>query len=277
MAFTPLNGYRPIEFTDEGQQFVLPLSAFYLDDTGKVQSNSALYAAHQKQLDALLASLTASGIVQALPEPPPAPAMEISAERAGTAGNDIIVTFANGRPDPNTDKPIFDATVTQKNTYTGLTAATISGIIGDAPGTGTTPGLVYVSSGPNPGVPADTANPIALADNQGAYEATIDDANAAQAFKLRARVDDPEATKITVAIKDLDGGANPPTFTLVASWTDQENALKPEDMSTKFTYLLQVDPPQDGVVKAPADGDVPLKGGTDGGGATKASATVWSG
>src|SRR6266436_3230409 len=119
MAKTPVTGAGPIEFTDDGEQVVIPLSAFYLDANGALTSDSALYsnAKSKATVDAWLKQLQEGGVIQAATLPPPAATMVLTAKDAGAAGNNIAITFSN----VDTAAGTFDAEVKEQETYTGLT------------------------------------------------------------------------------------------------------------------------------------------------------------
>src|SRR5260370_22095599 len=120
MATAPATANGPIEFTDQnGKQFLIPISALFFD-TGTLKTNWPLYQQNKPEIDALLKYLQSSGAVKTAPQPAPVAAMVISAKQPGSAGNDVVINFSNVQPHQNAPTT-FDASVTETNTYAGLT------------------------------------------------------------------------------------------------------------------------------------------------------------
>jgi len=273
MAKTPVTGHGPIEFTDDGKQVVIPLSDFYLGANGALTSESTLYAnaTSKAALDAWLKELQADGVVKAAALPPPGTVMEITAKAPGAAGNNISITFSN----VNAGAGTFDAEVEEQETYEGLTKDTVKNVLGTAPGGGTSPGLVFVSSAGAPTQPANGMYPI-IADpgGSGNYIADIGDGAGGIAFTVQSRAVDAEATNTVVEIKD----ANPNTFTLVATWKKPKAVgLQPAGLQGSFAYEITVAAPAGGQLDLPAPGTVALRGGSNGAAPAAASATVFAG
>jgi hypothetical protein len=273
MAKTPVTGHGPIEFTDDGEQVVIPLSDFYLDDNGALTSESTLYtnATSKAAVDLWLKQLQADGEVKAATLPPPAPAMVITAKAPGAAGNNIVVTVSNVDANAGT----FDAEVEEQETYEGLTKDTVKNVLGTAAGGGMSPGLVFVSSAGAPTQPANGVYPI-IADpgGSGNYIADIGDGAGGTAFSAQSRAVDAEATNTVVEIKD----ANPNTFTLVATWKKPKAVgLQPTGLQGSFTYEITVAAPAGGQLGLPAAGTVALRGGANAAAPATASATVFKG
>ena len=96
MADTPATGMGPPNFTDGGEQFVIPLSALYFVSGVTLKTSSPLYAHHQHALDCWLAYLQSSGLVTPSPVAPPAAAMLVTAESASPKSARNSSVPANG-------------------------------------------------------------------------------------------------------------------------------------------------------------------------------------
>jgi hypothetical protein len=272
MADTPVAAMGPLEFTDEGEQFVIPLSALYFDSGITLKTDSPLYAQHRHALDGWLAYLQSNGLVTPAPQPPPTAAMVITAAGTGSSGNDIAIAFTNVQVDPVTQDTTFDATLTQTDTYPGLTPETLTDVIGTAPDTGSRPGLIYVSSGGTPAQPANGAVALNVAGPPFTFD--VSDGQGATAFSLRTRSDDADAADTAVTITAADDPSSPTTFTLTATWTKQATGIHASDLGTSFAYEITVAAPPGGQLLPPAPGRVVLRGGSDLTGPTAASVTV---
>jgi hypothetical protein len=274
MAKTPAAASGPLEFTDEGEQFVIPLSHLYFDAAGALKTDSTLYAQHQARIDAWLDYLKKQGLVTPAPQPPPAPAMVIKAKDRGSAGNNITLTFSNPRKDAQ-HNDIFDASLTETDTYPDLTPDTIKDVLGPAPGSGSKPGLVYVSSAGAPTQPAD--GDYQLGGN-GPYTVDVHDVHGNVAFTLTSKAQNAEALHTAVHITGAADPNKPNTFTLVAEWTKQPAVgITPGALEGNFAYEITVSPPEGGQLRAPAPGTVALRGGSDAQGPTTAAVTVTAG
>ena len=271
MADTPATAMGPLEFTDEGEQFVIPISALYFDSGGTLKTSSPLYAKHKQALDGWLAYLQGQGLVTPAPVPPPAPAMVITALETGSTGNDIVIAFSNVHEDPNTHDVIFDAELTQTDVYPGLAPDTVGDVLGTGPGNGSRPGLVYVSSGGTPTQPANGSYPLS-----GGPPATADisDGHGGTAFSVTTRSNNADSTHTTVEISAADDTSNPDTFTLTATWSNQVTGIQPGDLEGSFASEITVAAPDGGQLLPPAPGTVSLRGGSDVTGPTAASVTV---
>jgi hypothetical protein len=276
MAKTPVTGHGPIEFTDNGEHTVIPLSAFYLDDNGVLKSDSALYtgATSKAAVDRRLHELQKQGVVKAATLPPPKPPMVITAKTPGAAGNNISVTFSN----VDTAAGTFDAELQEQETYEGLTKDTVKNVLGTAAGGGTSPGLVFVSSAGAPTHPADGTYPV-IADPDGSenFIANISDGADGTAFTVQSRAVDAEATNTEVEIKNAADPQNPNTFTLVATWKKKVVGLQPNGLQRSFAYEITVAAPAGGQPGLPAAGTVALRGGANAVNPAPASATVIAG
>lgn len=272
----------PVGFTNaQGQQVSIPLTDLYFDDKGAIQADKWVpfnTSPDQASIASWLKHLVKSGDLvkdptPPLPPPPPPPptaAMLIAARDKGVEGNSIQIVVSGIRPDPaDSTKTIFDVKVTETDTYTGLTAATIQQKLGNAAGAG----LVFVSS-LNPGTPI--AGPSQLVwDGVAANsaKATIKKADNTDAFELTAKRAGADGANTAVTITIEDPVAE--TFTLVALWTKTATGIEVADLGTNFDYEITVDPPvSGGTILVPASGTIVLSGGADAMGPVAASAVV---
>src|SRR2546425_4171088 len=127
MPKTVVLGNGPIAFTEQGGQMLLiPLSALTLDGN-TIQANPPYNTDEIRQW---LQYLVNTGFLTAGSTPSPKPAMAITATDTGLAGNNIQVVFSNITPDPanptNADKTTFDATISETDTYNGLSVDSTS-------------------------------------------------------------------------------------------------------------------------------------------------------
>ena len=269
MADTPATAMGPLEFTDEGRQFVIPLSALYFD-SGALKTSSPLYAKHKHALDGWLNYLQSNGLVTPAPVAPPAPAMVITAADTGSTGNDIVISFSNVHEDQS-HNTVFDATLTHIDTYAGLAADTVADVLGTSPTNGSRPGLVYVSSGGTPTQPENGSYPMSGGPPA---EVDISDGQSGTAFSLTTRSSDAESANTVVEITAADDASNPDTFTLTARWAKSAVGIQASDLQTEFGTEITVAAPPGGQLEAPAPGTVSLRGGSDAAGPTAASVTV---
>ncbi|HEX2047665.1 MAG TPA: hypothetical protein VHF27_07870 [Acidimicrobiales bacterium] len=277
MANAVARGNGPVEVVNaSGALISIPLSSITFDDTGRAVGSGQLYADNQALLDPYLARLVRDGLLEPGPQPPPVPILVITAKTAGAIGNDISIGFANLRPDPSDNtRKVFDATLTQVDTYRDLVADnSIKAVLGSSTGTGSRPGLVFVSSG---------AAPISLPKvgtyaPDGGGEFTIPKSTGAgNAFKLKLRAVDAAATSSVEILSSTEDPA-PGRFTLVASWSRTIVGVKVTDLDSaaNFGPFITVKGP-DGTsppTTPPPPGSVVLSGGSDQAAAQPASATV---
>src|SRR5437763_786602 len=122
MPQIPAVGEGPITFTDPaaGTLTSIPLSSVYFDGD-VVKTNPPTTAG--SDLDKWLQYLASEGRLAPSKTAPPLPvaAMVFTAAAPGSQGNNITVTVA-----PNTDPTKVDITVSETDTYTDLTVATIA-------------------------------------------------------------------------------------------------------------------------------------------------------
>lgn len=267
MAAIGVIALGPVEFTDAGDQFVIPLSLLSFDAMGALEIDWPHYAAHKAVLDPWLAYLKRSGALRPAPQPPPAAALVITAAAPGSTGNDIAIEFS----DVDETAGTLTATLTQRDEYAGLTPATVAGVLGTTAKNGSRSGLIFVSSSGGPTQPANGSYPLTGGPK---YTADLSDAQGGKAFTVRSRADDSEAANTTVEISKADDPAAPGTFTLTAVWRKQVTGIKPGDLQSSFAYEVTVDAPPGGQLLTPAPGTITLRGGSDLSGPNTASVTV---
>lgn len=283
MGNIPVLGMSPIRFTDaKGSFALLPLDEFWFDAAGAPHGSGTVYAQNSAALDALLKELTADGALQPDVTPAPNAAMVVSAKQAGSSGNNISVTFANIRPDPATaGNTLYDATGQEVDTY-DLQPSTIKAVLGTSAGSGTSPGLVYLSAGGGAtSLPAaGPLNPLQKSGT-GPYQFDLP-ANAAgggTAFTVVARDGGSDGGQyLSVQVRNVDPTSS--KFTLVVSFKKQLTIASPADINndTKgLGYLIAAADSAGGSLGIPVAGTTRLLGGVDKAGTTpaaKASALV---
>jgi hypothetical protein len=266
----------PISFSDaQGRAFSIPLSLLYFDANGAIQADTwPLYGDHQALLDDWLPYLQEQGLIREGEAPAPVNAMVVKAKTPGAAGNTILLNIDNVHPDPaDNTVTLFDATVIETNTYIGLAPDTVKLVLGTAPGGGSKPGLVFVSSAGDPELPKVGDYP--LASGGAGVSSTVDIPNvdeSATALSVTARSEGAEGDRTTVTIDDVD--ATNTTFTLTAEWTKTVPNLEAGELAGAFDYEITVDPPAGGALAAPAAGEYALSGGADAQTAQPASVTL---
>jgi hypothetical protein len=200
--------------------------------------------------------------------------MLVKAKDAGATGNTIRLVTTNVREVAGNQ--VFDMTVTETDTYTGLTPATIKNVIGSSAGGGQSPGLVFVSSAGTPDLPAAVTDlPLIMTSPPGNATAIVEKTDTTMAFELSAKADDVDGENTKVTIKDVNTAAG--TFTLVAVWSKTVTGLQPGGVAaaTNFGYEITTAIPVGATALAvPAPGSVTLSGGADAQGPQKASAVL---
>lgn len=269
-------GMGPFEFTNSsGSQVSIPLTAFTFDASGNLVVNpNWTTVANAAPASALLTYLRAQGLLVPAPAASPKPAAIIKAVDPGPGGNNIVITIANITPSSNGDptKTTFDITVTEMESYTGLTMATLTGIVGTSSGSGSKPGLVYVKSVANPtGLPATLASTPLTGGGAGVKaHLGINDGAAALVFTLEAR--DPGADGSLIHIAITAGGS---TFDMTAQWTQTVTGVKIATFQSLVTahlgYEITAAAPAGGVFSVPTALTTQLSGGA---GSVNASAIL---
>jgi len=281
MALTNAIGNSPVLFTDDGgKQVSIPLSVLQFDGATIKPDGwppySSLSSAEKQTITDWLNRLVQSGVIAPNPVPPPSAALVLTAQDPGATGNNIQVVFSKIVPDTTTPgNTKTDIAVSETDTYTGLTPATIGGVLGVGTTAGQRPGLVHVKTAGAFVLPK--AGDYTLAGGNGGKASKDIDKNsgAGAAFTLEAKRDGADGNSIKVTIKDVD--ATGQTFTLVAAWTKSAAGVKLSDITTSFGFLIKADPPSGGVFAPPAPTTVVLVGGADSTGAIGAKATVMAG
>jgi hypothetical protein len=278
MPDKPVLGSAPIDITDPatGRQYSIPLRSLYFDgSTGQIKADhwpeyGAGSPGFKSAVDGWLGYLVKQSLLVSGTAPPPQPAFSIKARDTGSTGNFVTVKFESIVVDKNTPgNTTADVTVTETDTYTGLTAATVGNVIGTSAGGGSQPGLVFVASN-NPTLPgAASGGKLQSAGVGKPFQFDF-----GGAFTVQAKRDDPEAANTQVDVKDIDTNAK--TFTLTAVWQKKASGVKLSDLNTKFGYEIVVTAPAGGFAP-PAQGTVTLTGGSDAMAAAAAQATVVSG
>ncbi|HMD96325.1 MAG TPA: hypothetical protein VKM93_03205 [Terriglobia bacterium] len=295
MATAAATGNGPLEFTDaNGNQVSIPLSALQFVN-GSLGVNSSIwtpftgYAADEKAvINDLLAYASGQGLITPAVVPAPKPALTVKAVSPGSMGNNIQVTVAvspaaSGDPTQAT----FSITVTETDTWTGLTSGTIESVLGSDKSTGSTPGLVHVVDGSVTKTPTDLPAPLASTPLVAAASPTtsatlaVMDATANPVFTLEAKGVGSDGNTTSVAIS-VDTTTK--TFTLAATWTKPAlTGLTIADVAAQvksnLNYEIAVSAPASGLISVPAatgSSVIQLSGGSDGTSPTAASATVFA-
>jgi hypothetical protein len=288
MAPTPAVLNAPIEFTDDnGAQVQIPSSVLSFDD-GKAKVDAAWpkYAPNAKVIDALLEILVEDGLIRPAPVPPADEALVVIAKDPGIFGNEIEVEFSDVHKDPaDPTKTRLDATVTERNTFTGLSPngpePKLKSILGTSVNGGVGRTLAFVKGATPPALPKNGQYAFAgsgAGGNTAPFEADVPDTAtpAGTAFKLEAKRADPGAKATTVTITNSTpgtGGAGG-SFDLELVWTKTVTDVEPADLDAAFDYEVDVTPPPGKPLKAPAPGTLGLSGGANAAAAKAATATA---
>jgi len=273
MANIPCLGGAPVSFIDaSGNQYFIPLPyvSFPAPPAAAIPAISAQWpgwlaagaAAQQNTVNGWVGALAIEGYLAA-GSPPASPAFALAARDAGSAGNDISITFGNIAP--NTATPpstTADVSVTTTQVYKGLTVASVETVLGATALGGTQPGLAFVGS-PFTTLP-DAVSPAQNFVISGTnYEFAVPGSGGGILVPTNDATN-PDAGLITVAITDIDTTAE--TFTLTLGWT--KPAAPPLNvalsaLASTFGYVLTVTPPAGGYQLPPAAGTYTLVGGAD--------------
>jgi hypothetical protein len=277
MANTPavLNG--PIEFTDsQGNGHLIIAGALSFDASNTLQVNlTGMPASTAAAATAFLKHLAAQGEIVPASLPPRGIGLVVTAKDPGAQSNNIALEVTDVRPDPADDsKQIFDATVTETDTWTGLTPESVGSVIGTSAGGGSTPGLVFLAGPAAPLAPA--AGTVAVAAAGSKFQADVKKQGdpSKTAMILQSKASDAEAANTAVTVT-LDSGG--PAFTLIAKWTKSVSGIHADDLETSFAYEIKAAaPPGAAALATPAAGTYQLSGGADASGSKRASASVTS-
>lgn len=256
----------PVHFTDtQCRTHMIPLSALYFDKSGAIQADLwPLYSEHKLLLESWLPYLQEHGLIREGATPAPKPAMVVTAQTTGAAGNSIQLTISNLRPDTaNSKESLFDANITETHTYAGLSPSTIKAVLGTLTETGSRPGLVIIDGNDPPKMPKVGSFP--LIGGGVAATASMDIPNSGDtdtAFSVRARREGEDSNLVIVTIENEDVSKS--TFTLVAAWTKSVTAIKADKLKPEFDYLVTIEAPKESTLAAPAEGKYSLGGGSEG-------------
>lgn len=291
MATTPtVLGNVPLEFTDpnSGNQISIPLSALFFDPT----KNNQLSVDSSKWPDPSTASVRLPGFVASLladlaqqrlivpaPVASPNPAMIITATDPGSAGNGIKVTITS-TPSADPTQTTFTLKVEETDTYTGLTLASISSVLGTDKAAGTTPGLAHVVKGTlaASGLPGAVTKQ-AFTPGPSAQSVVKDNtATPANWVTLEAKKPGADGALTVVTIANVD--TTNKTFDLTLYWTKSSTGITLATLQTNLatlSYEIGASAPKGGIFSVPAAGAVQLTGGADGASPSAASAIVFAG
>jgi hypothetical protein len=266
MVNIPALGGSPVAFTDDsGNQREIPLTQLYFDSDGINASHWPPYYSYKPIVDPWLAWLVAQGMLVPGDQPAGKPALVIAAREAGAAGNALSVTFASPTPNADPKASTVDVTVVARQNWSLLTAASLDSVLGAAPGTGTQPGLVFLTE------PAPEAGTIPV---EGTVKAAGNPAKFAipkdgggTAFTLEALfnsdADAADAALLTVSVANVN--ATRSAFSLIVGWTKSQKAVSLDDLSNKnpFGFLMSFAAPDGGLIGPPNAGTIALQGGAD--------------
>ncbi len=262
-------GDGPIVFvTDAGQQLSLPLAEIFFDGNGVNSSNPEVTGAFQDWLKYLVAQ----GRLGPGKVPAPGIAMVFTAVAPGSTGNNIVVTVAQ-----NTDPAKVDVTVTETDTYEGLTLGSLPNVIGGTSGPpGTRPSLVRAQVAPSAPDPIAGSAVLVAATNPPNWTVAgpVTGGNPTTSFTLVAARTGSAPTEWTIAVSNVQQPATgSKTFTLTVTWTKKVTAVSGlGDLNPQLGFAVTVSAP-DGY-KRPKPGSINLAGGTEPTAATPARATL---
>lgn len=251
-------GNGPFEFTNSNGQLVsIPLTAFSFDVTGalKVDPNWNSIVTAQPA-SALRDYMLQQGLLVAAPAASPIPAAIIKAVDTGPAGNNISVTIANIGTEADPTQRKFDITVTETETYNGLTLATVKDALG-------TTGLVHVDSPPGSASVLDTGGQVTFNNGGSNTKASgsVNDSQSKMIFTLEARDAGADGNKINVTITTPQQGV----FTLTAQWKNTSTGVTIGTFQSKVAadlgYLVTAATPAAGIFSVPAVAETNLSGG----------------
>ncbi len=192
--------------------------------------------------------------------------LQLTAVQAGSIGNNIVASVANVRSDLS--PATFDFTVTETETYSGLTVAQILPVLGDE--RTNSPSLAHqltasISQDPN-AVPAaqnvsfsDATTPSARADFYNAAGAIV--------FTLEARGPGDGGNFTSATIANINTTVTPNTFDLTLTWTRTLTGLNAGNcvpaIQFGLGYEVTVAGPQTSISAVPSEGVTQFSGGLD--------------
>jgi len=287
MANTPATGNGPFEFTSSGgKQISIPLTAFSFDSSGNIVVDAAWQAITNAQpASALLTYAVQEGLLAPAAVPSPFPAMIIKAADSGAGGNSISITVAVSSvvTSPPTNDPTlvpFSLTVTETDTYTGLTAATIESVLGSSVVTGSSPGLAQIVHGSvdASGVPKQQNG--FLSGSPAEFDVQAVSGSPATIFILAAKKSgaDGTNTQLWITPNNTSPPSPNPTFGLKVQWSRMVSGITlptlDATVQSSFGYEITVSKPSSGAYSLPAAGVTTLSGGGPG---NNASAVLFTG
>jgi hypothetical protein len=288
MGNTPAAGNGPFEFTNaQGHQMSVPLTAFTFDSNSNLIVNAAWATVMSASpASELMAYAQKNKLIAPATPPAPVPAMIIKATDPGAAGNYVTVQISGIAPAADPTQTTFIVAVTETDTYTGLTAATIQSVLGtcDSTGkpltTGSSPGLVQVLSGsvdPN-------SSPAAISGALSGNPAHINldgPGSPALVFTLMAKKAGAAGayTKIhLVPAVTSPPASGPDSFNLTVTWTNSVAGVTIGTLAAavqnSLCYEITVGTPGSAAFSVPAASSVTLSGGAPG---VRASGVVFTG
>jgi hypothetical protein len=259
-------GSGPFEFTDaNGRQVSIPLTALSFA-SGVLQVDPTTWHGVTDGIADFVNALATQGILKPASLPQSRPAMVITATDPLGEGNlikvDIAVNPAANRDPTQTE---ISLTVTETDSYPGLTLATIEAKVGNDTAPGSQPGLAHIlhASLAPALLPVNQKLPFPVAAAGASAKVDIVDATPATVFTLEAKKPGPDSQFTTAEI--LNAGAK--TFDLKLTWTHPVVKTKLPTLSADLAalgYEIIVKPPADsGVFSVPAatGGPISLTGG----------------
>ncbi|MGA8087118.1 MAG: hypothetical protein WCA10_07420 [Terracidiphilus sp.] len=258
----------PVSFLDgNSNQQEIPLSAISFGLNGPDASSWSNYAANSGLIQQLLQRLVTQGLLTPDTAASPSAALSITANTAGTTGNEIEVSISNVSASAGTMTVAVSAT----EVYPGLTTATLGNALGATAAAAN--GLVYLQSN-NPQAPAKYSQNTSVGPDF--TYAVPEAADATQtAFTLAAAdsADAADAANISVSVvPDPDPAA---TFTITTSWTKSQDNVTLAMLTgagNPFAFLVTFTAPAGGALPAP--GTVTLQGGATASSSAAASASA---
>lgn len=304
MSTTPtVLGNVPLEYTDPvtGKQVSIPLSALKFTngqlkvDTGtwpnppNPPSPTPPYIKLPDFVNSMLTNLAQQGVIIPAPTPSPKPAMVVTAQDPGSAGNNIVLTFAVTTPNLDPTQVKFSMTVTETETYKKLTLTSgkpnyVETVLGSDTVTSPTPGLAHVihaslGATGTPSLANTTAFKAASPTAKAQSDVKSTDATPKLLFTLEAKKagKDGELTSVLSVGPNTDDAS---LFDLSIQWTRQITNLTLANVAANtgpLGYEVTVAAPSSGIFSIPQANSVQLSGGTDGSSPTAASAIVFAG
>jgi hypothetical protein len=226
------------------------------------------------------ADITGKNTLQSIVDSASNVAMTITAADPGSAGNNITVTIANSQV--SVAAASLDFTVTETDIYPSLSLATMAGILGVQQTAGSQPGLAHLSSQPNTTIGApNTDQTVQFVGGSATAkaQASFVNANGQAVFTLEAKKVGVDGNLTSATVSNVDANGN---FTLGLTWQKTLRGATlgnvQQGIATDLAYEITAAPPA-GRIAFPAEGSVPLRGGSDavagGPQATAATGTIF--